>query len=276
MIWRVDSPVAGVITFLVRQVPRNGILGKLTHYPPRTHFRMARLFHDSRVGAGGGFSWHSHSWLCGERSCREARCPCEASSGCATELSAVTYYERNLPHWHPPAASIFLTWRLYGSLPKPLAPQGPKSSAGETFSQRFRRMDAVLDRAVNGPVWLTDGVVAECATVVIERGAGELRHYRLHAFVVMANHVHLLMTPLRPLSRITNALKGASARECNKILKRTGNHFWQDESFDHWVRTPNEFEKIRRYIEQNPVAAGLANAPADWPWSSAFRRIALS
>jgi REP element-mobilizing transposase RayT len=188
----------------------------------------------------------------------------------------VTYYERNLPHWHPPGVSVFLTWRLYGSLPKPLAPQVAESSAGETFIQRFRRMDAILDRAVNGPVWLQDGDVAKSVTLVIERGAGELRHYRLHSFVVMANHVHLLITPLCPLSRLTNGLKGVSARECNKILRRTGNHFWQDESFDPWIRTADEFRRIQAYIEQNPVTAGLVKAPADWPWSSAFRRSALS
>jgi REP element-mobilizing transposase RayT len=161
-------------------------------------------------------------------------------------------------------------------LVKALSPQAAAPSAGETFSQRFRRMDSELDRAVSGPVWLKDEAVAECTTVIIERGARKLRHYRLHAFVVMANHVHLLITPLRAVGRLTNALKGVSARECNKILGRTGNHFWQDESFDHWVRTANESERIRAYIEQNPVTAGLVEEPEKWPWSSASRRSAVS
>jgi REP element-mobilizing transposase RayT len=111
---------------------------------------------------------------------------------------------------------------------------------------------------------------------MIERGACELGHYRLHAFVVMANHVHVLITPLCPVARLVKGLKGASARECNKILGRTRRHFWQDESFDHWVRTASEFNRIRVYIEQNPVTAELAKAPGDWPWSSATRRAALS
>jgi hypothetical protein len=49
----------------------------------------------------------------------------------------------------------------------------------------------------------------------------------------------------------------------------TGSYFWQDESFDHWVRNPAEWEKIRTYIERNPVSAGLVARPEDWPWSSA-------
>jgi REP element-mobilizing transposase RayT len=188
----------------------------------------------------------------------------------------VSYYERNLPHWHPAGVPIFLTWRLYGSLPKHLSRQAAESSAGETFGQHFRKMDAVLDRAADGPLWLKNSVAAECVTLIIERGAGKLQHYSLHAFVVMANHVHLLITPLRPVGRLTNSLKGTSARECNRILRRTGAHFWQDESFDRWVRTTNEFERIRAYIEQNPVTAGLVKAPEGWPWSSASRRSGLT
>jgi REP element-mobilizing transposase RayT len=140
----------------------------------------------------------------------------------------------------------------------------------------FRKIDGALDRADYGPLWLKDGDVAECVASAIERGAGELQRYRLHAFVIMANHVHLLITPLRPIARLTNSLKGTSARECNKILGRTGKHFWQDESFDHWLRTQNGFERIRTYIEQNPVTAGLVNSPREWPYSSAFRGRALS
>jgi type I restriction enzyme R subunit/putative DNA methylase len=64
-------------------------------------------------------------------------------------------------------------------------------------------------------------------------------------------------------------LRRSAARQANLILGRTGQPFWQDESYDHWVRTEAELEKIVRYIERNPVAAGLAAAVEDWPWSSA-------
>jgi len=202
-------------------------------------------------------------------------CACEAIILRARELFTVAYYERNLPHWHPSGAAIFLTWRLYGSLPTPFSPQAPESTARETFTQPFRRIDAALDRALRGPVWMKEEAIAACVTAIIERGAAELHQYRLHAFVVMANHVHLLINPLRPIGRLTNSLKGSSARECNRLLQRTGAHFWQDESFDHWVRTTIEFERILAYIEQNPVAAQLVKAPEHWPWSSASRKSAL-
>ncbi len=88
----------------------------------------------------------------------------------------------------------------------------------------------------------------------------------------MANHVHVLLTPGTEVRRLMKSLKGVTAREANLVLERTGKPFWQDESFDHWVRNEGEFIEIREYIENNPVAAGLVERPEDWPWSSAARR----
>ena len=96
-----------------------------------------------------------------------------------------------------------------------------------------------------------------------------LRHYQLHAFVVMPNHVHLLMTPLVAVSRVMQSLKRFTAREGNRILGLTGRSFWQDESYDRLVRNDAEFERITHYIEMNPVKAGLAITPEEFPWSSA-------
>jgi type I restriction enzyme R subunit/putative DNA methylase len=55
------------------------------------------------------------------------------------------------------------------------------------------------------------------------------------------------------------------------LLHRTGERFWQDESFDHWVRSEGEFIRIQKYIENNPVKAGLVAKAEDWPWSSASK-----
>ena len=79
----------------------------------------------------------------------------------------------------------------------------------------------------------------------------------------MPNHVHVLLDPAISLERITNSLKGVTAREANRILGRTGEHFWQDESFDHWIRNGAEFDRVRLYIERNPVTAGLVKNPED-------------
>ena len=64
-------------------------------------------------------------------------------------------------------------------------------------------------------------------------------------------------------------MKSFTAHEANKILGRTGKRFWQEESFDHWIRKAEEFERTANYIEWNPVSAGLVRRPEDWPWSSA-------
>jgi len=92
-------------------------------------------------------------------------------------------------------------------------------------------------------------------TSSIRKGV-ELGHYEPGAYV-MANHVHLLILPWIGPDRLLKSLKGATAREANRLLSRTGEPFWQKESYDHWVRNPGELEKIRTYIENNPVKAGL-------------------
>jgi len=85
----------------------------------------------------------------------------------------------------------------------------------------------------------------------------------------MPNHVHLLVTPQVAATRWLGPLKGFVAHEANRILGRSGQPFWQDESYDHLVRSDAEFERIREYIESNPVKAGLVAAAESWQWSSA-------
>jgi putative transposase len=187
----------------------------------------------------------------------------------------MTYYERNLPHWHPARRAIFLTWRLHGSLPEKFLhapPASPKNSAG----MQFRAIDKELDSAKFGPLWLNDPRVAKCVIARLTRGHNDLGEYVLHAFTLMANHVHTVIEPIANLGLITKGIKGATAREANLILGRTGEPFWQGESFDHWVRNAVQFERIRNYIERNAVTAGLVTKAEDWPWSSANPRYKLS
>jgi REP element-mobilizing transposase RayT len=87
----------------------------------------------------------------------------------------------------------------------------------------------------------------------------------------MPNHVHLLLTPRVSVSRLLGSLKAATAKRANQLLQRTGTPFWQEESYDHLVRGGEEFRRIRRYIEDNPVKAGLAASAELYPWSSAGR-----
>jgi putative transposase len=179
----------------------------------------------------------------------------------------MTFYRRNLPHWHPEGKAIFVTWRLFGSLPRGTGRSTTQTSEG--WEKRFLAVDRQLDSAVAGPSWLADPEIADYAEYPILRGE-ELRHYELRAFVIMPNHVHILIEPHKPLAKITGSMKGVAARDGNATLGRTGKPFWQDESFDHWIRDSAEFERVRAYIEWNPVKAKLATRPEDWKWSSAW------
>lgn len=137
-------------------------------------------------------------------------------------------------------------------------------------------MDALLDAASSGPVWLKDPKIADGVARAFLFGEENLKLYRLRAWVIMANHVLLLVDPLSALARITKALKGFTARKANSQLGRTGVAFWQDESYDHWARDEGEVQRITAYIERNPVMAGLAAKPEGWRWSSANRGVIWS
>ena len=124
-------------------------------------------------------------------------------------------------------------------------------------------MDRLLDHARNGPTFLKNTEIAQIVKTSIEYGV-QLGHYELHAWVIMPNHVHLLITPRVRLADLMRSLKGATAKRANEVLARTGKPFWQRESYDHLVRSADEADKIWRYIELNPVKAALAARPTEY------------
>ena len=96
--------------------------------------------------------------------------------------------------------------------------------------------------------------------------------YDLHAAVVMPDHVHLLLTPQadeegwpHPLPSILKRIKGVSARSVNKLIGTSG-PMWQEESFDHVLRSDESLQQKREYIRQNPVRRGLATTPEEYHW----------
>jgi type I restriction enzyme R subunit/putative DNA methylase len=175
-------------------------------------------------------------------------------------------HARRLPHKQPEARALFLTWHLYGSLPVSRFPPPGELESGQAFVW----IDRYLDNTRTGHFYLRNPQIAKIVVDAMHFGCESLRHYELHAYAVVANHVHLLITPLVPLSKLQQALKGFTAREANKILGRTGMSFWQRESYDHWVRDAQEFLRIKAYIERNPVRAGIVNCAAEYRWSSAW------
>jgi REP element-mobilizing transposase RayT len=185
---------------------------------------------------------------------------------CLTHNSLVRHYERRLPHWDSVGQAVFVTFRLAGSLPRSRVFPPEQISAGE----RFAEVDRLLDNARTGPFYLRQPEIAGIVMDAILHGDHKMHRYELHAFVVMPNHVHLLVTSHVANAKWLGPLKGYTGQLANRALKRSG-PLWQEESYDHLVRNGDEFDRIQRYIENNPVRAGLVAQPEDWRWSSAAR-----
>ncbi len=133
-----------------------------------------------------------------------------------------------------------------------------------------RRVEAYLDQGY-GNCYLNDPRVAEMVQDSLLFYDGE--RCALWAWVVMPNHVHLLVTPAEgeELSVILHSLKSYTAHKANRILGRTG-RFWQRESFERYICDCEHFQNVVAYIENKPVKARLCGKPSDWPYSSAWFR----
>lgn len=214
------------------------------------------------------------------------------------------FYRRNLPHVHPVDSVFFITFRLADSLPTHILQELRDESAREQsiletqlreqklnernfqlasyrlHKKSFGRYDVWLDRCEVGPHWFAQDDIAQI--VADEMHALHDERYRLIAYCIMSNHVHLLVDVTGfnvvsatnqagksisyPLTDTLRLLKGRTARYCNRALGRSG-AFWHHESYDHVVRDMNELGRITRYILNNPVKAGLVKEWEDWKFS---------
>lgn len=152
----------------------------------------------------------------------------------------ITIGRRRLPHVYAVGRPLFVTWRLAGSLP-----HNRSFPSVLTSGQAFLAMDRILDAASTGPRYLCMPEIGNMVTDAIRYRDRQLRHYELHAFVVMPNHVHLLMTPLVSVSRVMQSLKRFTGREGNRILGLTGQPFWQHESYGSYDRLVRQRYGIR-------------------------------
>jgi putative transposase len=224
--------------------------------------------------------------------------------------------ERDLPHLHPPDATLFVTFRLAETIPKSvlrlyraqkrwweeetkrivalkLKDDSPEVESHAQRLMEFRRQwfvkfEEILHQNETGPSWLKDDSIAKLVADALHHRDGKV--YRLDAYCIMSNHVHTVFAPfltaaelrevmppegLRflsenpPLDRIMKSLKGYSAWEANTVLGRRGK-FWHSESYDHLVRDRTEFDRIVKYVINNPVKAGLIKEWQEWSWS--YRR----
>jgi REP element-mobilizing transposase RayT len=146
----------------------------------------------------------------------------------------MTFYRRNLPHLQRDNKAHFLTF-------------------------------VTKDRWIL-PDWARDIVLGCC------RHDHDIK-YDLHAAVVMPDHVHLIYTPLTDLQRqlvvslaeIMKAIKGSSAHAINRQLERHGT-VWQEESFDHVLRSSESLDEKITYVLENPMCRGLVKNWHEYRW----------
>ncbi len=198
---------------------------------------------------------------------------------------------RNLPHWSQAGAATFITFRTRDSLPQEvllrwrreleqwLDTQGLPLSLGQAIvsgcrdeRERLLRELSVAQRSaintVTDRIW--HGCLDEChgqcllrRPDVAEIVAQALHHYDcekydLDRFVVMPNHVHVIAQfyDETALGAVGQSWMRYTAREINALTGRSG-RFWQPEAFDHIIRSPEQFQHLQAYVENNPVKAKL-------------------
>ncbi len=195
---------------------------------------------------------------------------------------SVMIYTRHLPHWRQRGASYFVTFRLGDSLPQEKLDE----------LKRIKRR-ALLDRQQSGEADHKSGALEYLARITYEKserwldqGMGrcvlrspEAReivaeslhffdgtHYELSSYVIMPNHVHLIVRPLIgfELETILQGRKRSSARGLNQLIGSEG-ALWQEESFDRIIRDARHLWKCIQYIGRNPAMASLeSNAFTRW------------
>lgn len=164
--------------------------------------------------------------------------------------------------------AVFLTWVLHGSLP-----DGRALPNGENLVwQDFVTVDRLLDEARSGPLYLGRREIAAMVVGTVVAYGTALRQYALHSYVVMPNHLHLLLTPQVELRELTEILTTATARQANELLNQPGAPFWDVARCEHVVLEHHEFRRISQHIEGDPVPVGMAREAADYPFSSAGRK----
>jgi len=171
------------------------------------------------------------------------------------------YASKNLPHFDSPGAQQFITFRLADSMPAERRAEWKAFLKMTDELEKQRKIERYLDLSY-GACHLRDPRVAELVQRSFWHRDG--RDYRLLAWVIMPNHVHALVELWHlPLGELLKSWKGYTAKEVNKLLRREGT-FWEGDYFDRYVRDEDHLRRVVRYIENNPVKAGLVRRKEDW------------
>lgn len=174
-----------------------------------------------------------------------------------------------LPHVDADRVVQFVTFRLADSMPQEVLERWREDLANGlvTDADFRRRIETYLDQNY-GSGALKDVRIASVIQDTLLKWDGE--RYRLLAWVIMPNHVHILIEKFDgvALPDVMHSIKSYTAHEANRLLDQKG-RFWSKEYFDRYIRNGRHFAAVVRYIEENPVKARLCRKPEDWRFSSA-------
>jgi putative DNA methylase len=182
-----------------------------------------------------------------------------------------TWHRTHLPHFEAGDIPQHIVFRLADSLPAEVLARWNNELSSLTESQRAierrQRVEAYLDDG-HGACALRDDRIAAVVDDALHYFDGT--RYQLHEWVVMPNHVHVLLTPLHgnSLSSIVHSWKSFTAKRANEILGRTG-RFWQEDYFDRVIRDEQHWHAVVAYVRENPVRARLCASPEEWRFGSA-------
>ncbi|CAA7613781.1 transposase [Magnetospirillum sp. SS-4] len=170
-----------------------------------------------------------------------------------------------LPHFDTPGTVQAVTFRLADSLPTDVF---ERILADHPPTEQVEAVEMLLDGG-RGECLLCQTVNARMVEDALLHFDGD--RYRLLAWVIMPNHVHVVVEPNIPLADLLHSWKSFTAKAINTVMGRSG-RVWQPDYFDRFVRDSRHLERVIQYVEFNPVTAGLCRAPAAWRWGSAYWR----
>jgi putative transposase len=206
------------------------------------------------------------------------------------------YYRGNLPHLQPVGSAFFVTFRLFGSIPfdkiyelkvnysnrlqeiyKIPEVQLKNQLLLNVREEYFEKFDEVLQKVKKGPHFFSDPDVIKIVEAELKKHDGDL--YELIAYCIMSNHVHIVIDTeiqlfytddwlqlektYKPLDKILKQIKGATARNINLYLKRTG-QLWERESYDVYIKNEKMLNNVIAYTLNNPVKAGIVSRWEDF------------
>lgn len=175
------------------------------------------------------------------------------------------WHERGyLPHRDEPGLTQFVTFRLVDSVPADLRDEWEKLLRIEDDSEWRTEIEAWLDLGL-GDCHLKDERIASLVADALRHFDGD--RYRLKAWTIMPNHVHVLFqTHAAPMARVLQSWKQFTGARANRLLGQAG-AFWQADYWDTYMRDIEHERRTVRYIRNNPVKAGLTGDWKAWPWT---------